>query len=215
MGEGRDAGARVDSSELVLHAPDTALLAAYRSDKDFAYLQELNTEALSWWGMILLWLERLFSSLFSNEGITPYLRYTLIVLVFLFLVYRLFGGRFQGFFAGREGRETGLSQMEYRVQAGRLDAEIEKEIRDGKLRNAIRLMYIQLLLDLEGKSLVRIRKEKTGRDYLDELRGHPVQLQFRDINRAFEYTWYGEFEPDREGFDIIRQYFERAKEILG
>jgi hypothetical protein len=215
MGEGIVAGARMDSSELVLHTPDTALLSAYRSDSDFEYFRELNTESLSWWGMVLIWAEKIILSIFSNEGITPYLRYTLLVLLFLFLVYRLFGGRFQGFLAGREGREPGISQLEYLVQTDRLDAEIEKEIREGKLRNAIRLMYIQLLLDLEGKNLVRIRKEKTGRDYLDELRGHPVQPAFRDINRAFEYTWYGEFEPDREGFDIIRQHFEHAKNSLG
>jgi hypothetical protein len=205
----------MDSSALVLHSPDTALLAAYRSDKDFEYFRDLNSGSLSWWGMVLLWLNNLFYSMFSNEGITPYLRYTLLVIIFLFLVYRLFGGRFQGFLAGREGREPGISQLEYRVQAERLDADIEKEIREGKLRNAIRLMYIQLILDLEEKNLLRIRKEKTGRDYLDELKDHPVQPLFRDINRAFEYTWYGEFEPDREGFDIIRQNFELAKTSLG
>ncbi|MFN8205900.1 MAG: hypothetical protein U0T82_00630 [Bacteroidales bacterium] len=213
-GGGIPAGARMDSSELVLHAPDTAQLSAYRSDKDFAYFGDLTRDAFSWWDIILLWLRRISSSVFSNEGLTPYLRYTLIVLVFLFLAYRLFGGRFQGFLAGREGSEQGISPLTYQVHAGRLDADIEKELRDGNLRNAIRLMYIQLLLDLEGKNLVRIRKEKTGRDYLDELRGHPVQPVFRDINRAFEYTWYGEFEPDIEGFGIIRRHFEKAKTSL-
>lgn len=63
----------------------------------------------------------------------------------------------------------------------------------GDLQQALRFLYIALLIKLNQLDLIRIDKAKTNRQYLNELAaaGYPFIDIIQDFTRAFNEHWYG------------------------
>jgi hypothetical protein len=90
--------------------------------------------------------------------------------------------------------------------------EIDKALSNGNYRLAIRLMYLRLLKDLSRKNIIRYQQERTNFDYLLQLSSTAYYHDFFRVTRNYEYSWYGQFEVDKDKFDIIRNdflHFER------
>lgn len=65
----------------------------------------------------------------------------------------------------------------------------------GEYREAIRYLYLSLLLFLDQKKLIRYRPSKTNREYLQEFRRNETgQDGFYGVVSFFEGKWYG-MEP--------------------
>ena len=57
---------------------------------------------------------------------------------------------------------------------------------------------------------------KTNHDYLFELDSHPSSEFFKKFTRIYEYTEYGEFGIDRDGFNNVRELYSRLiKQLNG
>jgi hypothetical protein len=90
--------------------------------------------------------------------------------------------------------------------------EIDKALSNGNYRLAIRLMYLRLLRDLSQKNIIRYKQERTNFDYLLQLSSTSYYHDFFRVTRNYEYSWYGQFDVDKDKFDIIRTdflHFER------
>ena len=74
------------------------------------------------------------------------------------------------------------------------NAEIQKALRQGAYRQAIRLHYLQVLSLLAARDLIRYQQDATNSDYLFQLSGTRYYKPFFMVTRHFEYTWYGQFE---------------------
>lgn len=203
-----------DSSVRIIQNVDTALLNQLRAEKDFIYFENIREKSLGWWDLVVIWFMKALNAVFSNAGITPYLRYLVIGLIFIFLMIRLLGAKFQGIMEKPSQPTPVWNDWQVSADPSVYDEKIDAELRAGNLRNAVRLIYFQLLLLMDKKKWIRLRQEKTGRDYLAELGANAIAVIFRNVNRTFEYTWYGEFNPDAETFASFAEEVKHIKESL-
>lgn len=76
-------------------------------------------------------------------------------------------------------------------------------------REAVRMLFIQLLQILVKEESIKWRPEKTNRDYLREMRSHDKVSHFRNLVMVYEQVWYGEEQIDKQFFDHVRADFEK------
>jgi len=106
----------------------------------------------------------------------------------------------------REGEEGGAGSLP--PTPANLLAQAEAKARAGDFRDALRHLYLSLLMDLDGRKVITYRAAKTNFEYLREITNQGVALQetFRDMVNLFEHKWYGleECSPDdyRQGLDL-------------
>jgi hypothetical protein len=95
------------------------------------------------------------------------------------------------------------------------EKEIQSAITSGKLRMAVRLLYLQTLRLLSDKELIVFSKEKTNASYLQALSGTGWYKTFANLTLNYEYIWYGEVPVDEKQFEVIRGHFRQFMNNLG
>lgn len=93
--------------------------------------------------------------------------------------------------------------------------EIDKAINHGNYRLAVRLMFLELLKKMTERDIIHFKQDKTNFDYLMQLHSTVYYKQFFRVVRDYEYSWYGEFDVNREAFDIVREDFKQLERQLG
>lgn len=81
-------------------------------------------------------------------------------------------------------------------------------------REAIRHLFLAMLVYLQQNQWIRIEKWKTNWEYAEELQyRHPdVRELFRRHARSFEQAWYGQEEIDPQ---LFWQHFSEIEKLLG
>ena len=76
-------------------------------------------------------------------------------------------------------------------------------------RMAIRYYYLWLLQDLSKGGLIKFEKNKTNRQYAEELRNHKKAADFNVCTRYYNFVWYGEYPVSTELYEEIVSHFKR------
>ena len=92
--------------------------------------------------------------------------------------------------------------------------EIEKAVRSGNYRFAIRLHFLRLLKDLSLKHIIQFKQGGTNFDYLMQLSPTNYYKDFFRITRNYEYSWYGQFEVDEKTYVVILYEFHQFEKKL-
>lgn len=93
-----------------------------------------------------------------------------------------------------------------------LDSLLQDALTQNNLRLAVRLYYIKLLKHLNNEGFIRWEKNKTNRDYANELISMGFANQFKKLMVAYEYVWYGERTPSTEEFRLLEGTFKKLYE---
>lgn len=88
-----------------------------------------------------------------------------------------------------------------------LEKLLQEALAQKNLRLAVRLFYIKLLKHLNRQGYIRWEKNKTNRDYADELSRAGFSRDFRKLMVAYEYVWYGNRTPSAEEFSALESNF--------
>ncbi len=78
---------------------------------------------------------------------------------------------------------------------------------EGQWPLAVRLHYLLIIKELNERKLINWRREKTNRDYLNELAPTGRGPAFRAATAVFERVWYGEEPVDAARFDQLEPIF--------
>ena len=74
-------------------------------------------------------------------------------------------------------------------------------MREEDLRLAFRAMYLSLLSGLHSAGLIYYQAQRTNWRYVQTFRGDaPQRSSFASLTRRFDDVWYGQRQPDPEGF---------------
>lgn len=82
----------------------------------------------------------------------------------------------------------------------KLEAAMERE----DYRECVRIYFTFILKELIKKGWIRWKKEKTNHHYVMEIGGRPGSFQFMECVRIYDLIWYGEYEIDREIFEMLQ-----------
>ena len=92
--------------------------------------------------------------------------------------------------------------------------EIDKAVGMSNYRLAVRLMFLRLLRNLSDKKIIQYKQDSTNFDYMMQLRSTTIYPDFFRITRNYEYSWYGQFDIDKEKYSIIKKEFENFETKL-
>ena len=155
----------------------------------------LSRVAVSWADRAAALMERLLSGKIgsSAEGAAWWLYPVLIVsfivvcLLVFFVISRL-SGSFSPDKAIEDEKTAELEKIDY----SRLRERAAVLAENGEFRDAVRYLYLSLLLFLDNRQLISFRLSKTNREYLSELRKSSRDMErFAGLVQLFERKWYG------------------------
>jgi hypothetical protein len=161
-------------------------------------------------GIFLDWLFRKIGYLFMDESAKPY-RILLIIAFIVVLVIVLKRANLQRFMYSEKSVNNNLNSQEIIEEAGEdIDEAIANEIFKKNYRRATRFLYLKLLKLLDENNFIAWEKDKTNFDYLLEIKSPNLKDTFRNLSYIYEYTWYGNFEINQEGFIGIKEDFDHS-----
>ncbi len=181
----------------------------YLNDPEFQYDSETAKPPEGLWQRIQRWIYQFFRLV--NKGGKPleYIIYVLLFVILLIVLYKLLGLDYQTLVLRKKKTTVGDIPV-FEEDIHRLDVEglIAESIRNRQYRYAVRWLYIKLLKLLSEKDLIEWEINKTNTDYARELKNTDRYKAFNRLTFIFEYIWYGEFEPDKEGLLKYKSEFD-------
>ena len=103
--------------------------------------------------------------------------------------------------------EISLENIEENIHESDLDRFIRQAVEQKNFPLAVRLYYLAVIKELSLRQTIRWKKDKTNRDYLNEVRKTSLFPAFREATRIFERVWYGEGELSEENYWSIQPRF--------
>ncbi|MFC0878112.1 DUF4129 domain-containing protein [Saccharicrinis sp. FJH2] len=202
--------ARIDSAMIQVRDVDTAALNIYRQDSDFNYGQGYQNKTISFWGRLLQWIwEKLGHIKGFYKGMTIAVKTFFWLLVIAILVFAVTKIRFQRFFYTKEEKEVKdyiIDDADEAIED--LDAAIAAEVENKNFRKAIRYQFINVLRKLDGLGVINYSRDKTNRDYLNEIRKKTDSAtEFTGLVNIYNAVWYGHFNIDETDYNRLSKSF--------
>jgi hypothetical protein len=198
---------KADTTAIHATLPTDQQIDSYKSNSDFNYeTSEVPSESFA--ERILEWLVKMLDKLFSNEGVAPYIRYSIIAGLIIFIVLRLMNVEPQSlFFKNRKQQSMLINQEELEIMESDIDELIAKEISAKNFRLAVRYLYLKLLKTLNNKEYINLQVHKTNFDFQYEMKDNPCVEDFTKLSSVFEFVWYGDFTVEKEIFEKVQLDF--------
>lgn len=200
---------RGDSSYVSVRAPSAQKMREFRDDSDFFYDRERPPITL--FQKFKYWLLQRVVDIFyfgAEYHLWKILIYGLVAASVIFIAIKLFKTDFQGLFYRKKNSGVTMSAgLLPEEEHKNFDSLISQYVIEKRFRHAVRVMYARLLHDLGERGLLSLKRDKTNREYLYELKNPDVRKSFAELTRYFNYIWYGNFEIDEDSFLNISTLF--------
>lgn len=183
-----------DSSALDIRTYDLHKLESYKLQKVFQYdFKHIPVE--TWWQRLwrkfLEWLGQMPGwSLLMQIIFYAALLFILILLIMSFLGISLK----TVFYKKPTHFSIPVRENEVNIHETNFDVLIQECIERADYRSAVRHGYLKILKLLNDSHLILWEKNKTNRQYINELTGNGLRESFGKICQQYEYTWYGHFD---------------------
>lgn len=146
--------------------------------------------------------------------------FAILIAILGFFIYRILGDislRKRTRLEGEEDQEEiNIDDIEEEklVAAGVSISLLERAERAGQFDIAVRLLYIQLLKELQDGGLIKYRKDFSNRDYQTQLKGTGFLAGFREVIQEYERYWFGKYPIDRLSYRNTYQRFTALNERI-
>lgn len=139
--------------------------------------------------------------------------FLLVIGLLAFIIYKLLGGQMelQSKKINRSA-QVSIEDLEKNLHHADLQRFLQEALDAGNLRLAVRIYYLMVLRTLSERNLIQWSIDKTNREYVREMQGHPSRQEFRDLTRWFEQIWYGNYPIPHTRYQQLDQSF---RDILG
>jgi hypothetical protein len=150
-----------------------------------------------------------------GQGLTIFMWVLLLVIIglVLFFVLRHFSG------VGRRKRRVGgiLEDDEPERTADQWLARAEELEAEGKIREAVRCLYLACLVRYDDGRVARFRRHETNWEHLYRIEAsptNPAQIDFRTATQRFDKIWYGYQVKGPEDAAEFKEVYKRLCEAL-
>jgi len=108
-----------------------------------------------------------------------------------------------------------LDDIEDNLEESDLDKFLRHALEKGDYKTAVRILYLSVIQKLHANAWINWKKDKTNRDYLNEMRTRTGYTQFRNLTLAYEIVWYGDTTINAAEFERVNSFFSTYKKSLG
>ncbi len=150
------------------------------------------------------------SRLFSRTADGKSWPYLVLFICFIAVCFVLFyaGSRLFRAFSPEQARDDDPIEDLRAMDDTALRGEADRCAETGQFREAVRYLYLSLLLFLDRRELIRFRMSKTNREYLRELKNSGACREgFADMVAVFERKWYGMEACDGDDYRRFREVY--------
>ncbi|SER17408.1 hypothetical protein SAMN05444359_12676 [Neolewinella agarilytica] len=150
---------------------------------------------------------------FNLSNTTTIIIFSILIAALGFLIYRMLGDVNMRKRTREEGDEDqefiDLEDLEEEklVATGVSLSLLERAEEAGQFDVAVRLLYIQLLKELQDAGLIQYRRDYSNRDYQNQLLGKEVLTDFREVTIDYERYWYGKYAIEKLGYRLVQRKF--------
>ncbi len=202
-----------DSSGINIRQFEQQKIEAYKNSSDFNYETADKSSIRTFWDYIVYYFNKIIGLLFSNHGIIPIIRYTIIALIIAYAIIRFSNQKLQHIFSAKSRPSHIMPiELDQGEEVGNIDERIREEVKNKNFNKAVRLYYIKILNLLNKQSFIQWQENKTNKEYFYELEGKPFQQEFTHLTWIYENTWYGNFSVKEKQFASIGQSFKEFAE---
>ena len=112
---------------------------------------------------------------------------------------------------GKKGEQDEINISE--IEEEQLVAEgvsltlLQRAENAGQFDVVVRLLYIQLLKELQDGGLIKYRRDFSNRDYQNQLHHSVFLNDFRDVTADYERYWYGKYPIERLSYRLVHRKF--------
>jgi hypothetical protein len=144
------------------------------------------------------------------------LMFALIIVGLALILYKLFGGTFVRNAKVDDSKIFSLEDIEERLYESDLDRMLREALQRGEYRLAVRIYYLAIIKELSIKDWIRWKKDKTNREYLNEMIASKPELYkgFSDATYMFEKVWYGDLEIRQKEYDVLSPRFRNFMDSI-
>jgi hypothetical protein len=193
----------VDTSKVMVKNISPEIGKKFRTDKNFIY-QTNQPLTNGFWNRILNKIGQIFQFAFQNRVIS-FLIILAFFVVFILLIVLLIGGDFQVLFSKNKSASGSVNPFtDQNIERTDFDQLISREIETGNLNLAVRYLYLKLLQVLSQQQFIGWQKDKTNREYAQELSQRAFFYDFKRVTNTYEYVWYGKFQISMPVFCDVR-----------
>ncbi|MDF2457347.1 MAG: hypothetical protein K0R51_3340 [Cytophagaceae bacterium] len=158
---------------------------------------------------------RSFPSFGFGSAMTKYILFALVIAAIVFLLYRLIGS---AFLSGNTKITKSQATFEIlhddeQMMQKDLNSLLEEALQRKDYKTAIRILFIQSLQDLQTYEWIKWKKEKTNRDYLNELMQRDAFVPFGSMVLLYEKAWYSESGATQEDWEAFSTFRQQIKSI--
>ncbi|UPK71318.1 DUF4129 domain-containing protein [Chitinophaga filiformis] len=195
---------------LVLRAVPDSVMKVLQADRELQYRKKKPEQRKN-----IPWLNNLFAGILKLVGLFKFVIVGIILSCVGFLLYLYLKQNGYLFKKTKPDADKTVRLTEEELDTETYHQQIEQAIASGKLRVAVRLLYLQTLRVLVDKGILTYSREKTNAAYLRSLVSTPWYKTFATLTLDYEYIWYGEMPVNNEQFNVIHKQFRQFMNELG
>ncbi len=203
-----------DSSTVNVRTIDIQTLQNITDEPVFEYNQQAqNPESL--WSRIQRWLIQAIQYILDNPWASVIIRFIFFAIfgiVLIALINQILGGNLSSTFSRKKSNKSlGLNIGQSEISKVDYDELLNTALSENRYRDAVRILYLKALQQLNERELIAWKPDKTNHDYLRELGTHPSKAPFSRLTSYYEYIEYGHFSIEKNGFENVQDIYRKFK----
>ncbi|MBD2699611.1 DUF4129 domain-containing protein [Spirosoma sp. BT702] len=200
--------ARDDRALLRVRYPDSEQLRDLQTDRDYQYGTDAPPPENPL-ARFFTWIVRKIYEFLNSKAYQNFWQYVFLAAIAGLAIYLLMKAEVLGFLFPKKAQSGDLDYENLSENIHEIDFKtaIEEAVSAKNFRLAIRLLYLQTLKRLTDAGAIIYKPDKTNRQYVAELANVPLQADFEQLTRQFEFVWYGDFPVDEIRFNAIQAQF--------
>jgi hypothetical protein len=200
-----------------IRMPEKAKIDSYRANKEYQYGKDYKLpETTGFFGRLWKWILSLWEKAVKALKYLPLALRILFYLLCLALVlviatktkiYRIF-------YTDKEIKEPDYFEENPLDEQFDFDQAISLQISHQNYRNAIRLLHLKILKELETKGVIKFSREKTNREYAREISSISLKNDFFALAGIYNRVWFGNYNLSRNEYDQLASGFYKFSEAI-
>jgi hypothetical protein len=198
-----------DQSRVEYRMPPREMIREWQNDPNYRY--ERDTDGPGIWNFLYTRFLHWLFSFTEGHSWGYYVILVLAGLLVLVALVRLLDVPFTGIFVmSRKGENSALlfHDEENDFSSSKLKDMLRMFRNNGAYREAVRVMFILYLKELDARGVITIKRFKTNHDYYREIQSPREKERIRKRKWLFDIVWYGHAVLSSVQFREIEQVFD-------
>lgn len=203
---------QTDHSLIKLRIPHQEKIDTYLQDKDYHYGDAfVPTKNNGFFQKVWTAIIKYFAKGIKMLGVLPTLTKILLLIAFAVMVYIIATRTklYRLFTNVQELPSPKVIIVDENTFFEDFDSAIAHERSKQNYRNAVRLMHLKILRELEKNKFIRLSIDKTNYDYTRELKNSPLKQNFIGLTNHYNHIWYGNQTLSAPDYESLESSFQQ------